>query len=206
MKHFLRWLAKIAGSVITISLLIIFFPHISRLANMLMPDESASAIKTSAVIATRLENTARLETMKVEEDGVLDYDIKAAFLGSVANLTATYTYEASFGIDLSKVELQVSGSEITFILPSPELIQDSLTPKEVYSDEFWYPGFSKADYQSIMDEERIARRTEYLSGEKSAALIEMTQATFEKTIAAWMKELNSTLTVHYQWAQTLSDN
>lgn len=206
MKHFLRWLARIAGSVITIALLIILFPYISRLAQMIMPDESGSAIKTSAVIATRLENTSRLETLKVSEDGVLDYEIRAAFLGSVANLTVSYTYDASFGIDLSKVEMRVSNSEITFVLPEPELLQDSLSPKEVYSAEFWYPGFSKEDYQDVLEEERVARRAEYLSGDKRTTLMDMTQVAFERTITAWMKELNSSLMIHYEWSQTSTEN
>lgn len=206
MKHFLRWLAKIAGSVITIALLIILFPYISRLAKMIMPDEAGSAIKTSAVIATRLENTSRLETLKVSEDGVLDYEIRAAFLGSVANLTVSYTYDASFGIDLSKVEMRVSNSEITFVLPEPELLQDSLSPKEVYSEEFWYPGFSKEDYQDVLEEERVARRAEYLSGDKRTTLMDMTQVAFERTITAWMKELNSSLMIHYEWSQTSTEN
>lgn len=206
MKHFLRWLAKIACSVITIALLIILFPYISRLAQMIMPDESGSAIKTSAVIATRLENTSRLETLKVSEDGVLDYEIRAAFLGSVANLTVSYTYDASFGIDLSKVEMRVSNSEITFVLPEPELLQDSLSPKEVYSEEFWYPGFSKEDYQDVLEEERVARRAEYLSGDKRTTLMGMTQVAFERTITAWMKELNSSLMIHYEWLQTSTEN
>ena len=206
MKPFLRWLANISGSVVVIALLIMFFPHITKFAKKIMPDESGSAIRASAVIATKLENGARLETLKVEEDGVLDYDIRAAFLGSVANLSASYTYEASFGIDLKKVALRLSNSEITFLLPMPELIQDSLSPKEVYSDDFWYPGFSKADYQRVMEDERIACREAYLDGDKGVVLQEATLKAFEETITAWIKEINHNLTIHYEWSQGSATN
>ena len=116
MKALLRWLAKIVGSAITIVLVVVIFPYVSQLAAKLMPDESGAAIKASAILASRLENSARLETMKVEEEGVLNYDIQAALLGSVANINVSYLYEASFGIDLSKVTMQASGNEIVFLL------------------------------------------------------------------------------------------
>ena len=50
MKHLLKWLAKIAATVITIALLIIFFPYISRFARELMPDEAGSAIRARTVL------------------------------------------------------------------------------------------------------------------------------------------------------------
>lgn len=200
MKAFLRWLGKIIGSVVTILLVIILFPHISKLAAELMPDESGAAIRTSAILASKLENSARLETLVVEEDGVLSYDIQAAFIGSVATINASYKYEASFGIDLSKVELQITGNTITFILPSPEVLQDTLTPNEVYRDDFWYPGFSDDDYEKMMENERLARRAYYLSGEQEARLWDSTVAAFEQTIASWMQDVNTNLTFQFEKA------
>lgn len=200
MKAFLRWLGKIVGSVVTILLVIILFPHISKLAAKLMPDESGAAIRTSAILASKLENSARLETLVVAEDGVLSYDIQAAFIGSVATINASYKYEASFGIDLSKVELQISGNTITFILPTPEVLQDTLTPNEVYRDDFWYPGFSDEDYEKLMENERLARRAYYLSGEQEARLWDSTVAAFEQTIASWMQDVNTNLTFQYEKA------
>lgn len=201
MKSFFRWLGKVIGSALTIILVIVLFPHISKLAARLMPDESGAAIKASAILAQRLESSARLETLKVQEEGVLNYDIQAALIGSVANINASYVYEASFGIDLSKVLLQPSGDQLIFILPEPELIQDNLTPKEVYRDDFWFPGFSDSDYEKLMENERVARRDIYLNGEKLEQLKAATIAAFESTIQVWLQDVDAALSFQYEWTK-----
>lgn len=188
MKAFLRWLAKAAGSALTIILVIIFFPFISKLAQSLMPDESGAAIKASAVLSSKLEKSARLETLKVEEEGILHYDIQAAFIGSVADMNVSYRYDASFGLDLSLVTMQINGNEIIFTLPLPELIQDSLTPQEIYRNDFWYPGFSDSDYEKVLEDERLARRSNYLKGENNSILWDASVEAFEKTISSWLSE------------------
>lgn len=194
MKRFFRWLVKVLTSAVTLVLVFVMLPHAVKLAARLMPDESGAAIKASAVIAAKLENSARLETLRVEEEGVLDYSVKPAFLPSVAAITAKYKYEASFGVDLSKVTIQLNGSHLTFLLPDCELIQDSITPTEIYRDDFWYPWIKDEKYEKIFEDERTARRAVYLSGEKSATLWDATTAAFKKTIAAWMQEMNTQLT------------
>lgn len=201
MKSFFRWLGKVIGSALTIILVIVLFPHISKLAARLMPDESGAAIKASAILAQRLESSARLETLKVQEEGVLNYDIQAALIGSVANINASYVYEASFGIDLSKVLLQPSGDQLVFVLPEPELIQDNLTPKEVYRDDFWVPGFSDSDYEKLMENERVARRDIYLNGEKLEQLKAATIAAFESTIQLWLQDVDAALSFQYEWTK-----
>lgn len=206
MKAFFRWLGKVVGSAVTIVLVIILFPYLSHLAATLLPDESGAAIKTSIVLAAKLENSARLETMKVEEDGLINYDIRAAFLGTVASVNISYKYEASFGIDLSKVTMQVSGNEIVFSLPAPEVLQDTLTPAEVYKDDFWYKGFSFEDYEKLLEDERIARRAVYLSGEHEAQLWNSTVTAFEETIAQWLQNVNSNLTFRYLEAGSEEQN
>ena len=206
MKRFFRWLGKIIGSALTIVLVIVLFPHISKLAAKLMPDESGAAIKASAILAQNFESSARLETLKVEEEGVLNYDIQAAFIGSVANINATYTYEASFGVDLSKVTMQIADNELKFLLPEPELIQDNLTPNEVYRDDFWYPGFSDSDYERLMENERLARQAAYLDGENSEQLWNATVSAFESTIATWLKDVNAALTFRYEKAPSPTEN
>lgn len=206
MKAFLRWLAKVIGSAITLVLVIVLFPYVSKLAAKLMPDESGAAIKASAILSAKLENSARLETLKVSEEGVLNYEIKPAFLPTIASIRASYQYDASFGIDLSKVTIRVDGNRLTFLLPEHELIQDSLTPVEVYRDDYWYPGFSDADYEKLMEDERLARRNVYLSGEKESVLWEATVAAFKKTIAPWLQTVNANLVFSYQPAEPSEQN
>lgn len=201
MKAFFRWLGRVIGGALTIVLVLILFPYLSKLAAKVMPDESGAAIRTSAILASKLENSTRLETLKVEEDGVLSYDIQAAFIGSVATINVKYRYEGSFGIDLRKVEMRVNGDTITFVLPHPEVLQDNLTPKDVYRDDFWYPGFTDDDYENLMENERLKRREFYLSGEQEAHLWESSVTAFEQTIAAWMKEIKANFSIKYERAE-----
>lgn len=198
MKALLRWLARIISSVLTISLVIVLFPHLSRIAARIMPDESGAAIKASAILTEKLTNSGRLETLQISADGVLNYDIQAAFVGSVATINAAYQYEASFGIDLQKVKMQATGNEITFFLPEPEVLLDSLTPVEVYRNDFWYPGFSDQDYEALMENERLKCRERYLSAEYQEQLWQASIDAFERTIAPWLTALHGQLTFHYE--------
>ena len=193
MRRFSRWLIKLLTSSFTLVLVFVMLPHAVKLAAKLMPVESGAALKTSAVIAAKLENSARLETLRVEEEGVLDYTVKPAFLPTVAEITAKYRYEASFGVDLSKVTIQLNGNHLTFVLPSLELIQDSISPTEIYRDDYWYPWIKDEKYEKLFEDERLARREVYLNGEKQAVLWEATVSAFEDTIFTWMQELNTHL-------------
>ena len=198
MKAFFRWLARMISSVLTIILVIVLFPHISRLTEKLMPDESGAAIKASAILAEKLSHSSRLETLHIDTDGVISYDIQAAFIGSVATINAAYQYEASFGIDLQKVKMQATGNEITFFLPETEVLLDNLTPVEVYRDDFWYPGFSDQDYETLMENERVKCREHYLSAEYQDQLWQAKVEAFENTIAPWLTSLQAQLTFHYE--------
>ncbi len=202
MKRFLRWILKVFTSALTLVLVFVMLPYAVKLAGRLMPDESGAAIKTSAIIASKLENSSRLETLRVEEEGVLDYSVKPAFLPTVAEITAKYRYEASFGVDLSKVTIELAGDHLTFILPPLELIQDSITPTEIYRDDYWYPWIKDEKYEKLFEDERKTRREVYLRGEQSTALWEATTAAFEKTIVAWMQELNTQLSFSCTQAPT----
>ena len=194
MKSVFRWMARTIGSAVTIVLVIVLFPHASRLAARLLPDESGAAIRVSAVLSSKLENSARLETLQVAETGVIAYEIKAALIGTVADVSIQYDYNASFGVDLQDVQLRIDGKELIFLLPKPELIQDALTPMDVVRNDFWYPGFSDADYQKLLEDERLTRRAHYLTGEGNAVLWDATLKAFSDTIAAWMTEIDSSLT------------
>ena len=197
MRSFFRWIAKVIGSAMTIVLVIVFLPHAARLIGHIMPDESGAAIKASAIIAARMEESARLETYRVEEEGVLNYDIRAAIIGTVANINVRYKYEGSFGLDLSKVQMQAAGNELIFRLPAPEVIQDALTPMESYRDDFWYPGFSDDDYGKLLEDERLTRREAHLTGDKGQQLEAVSQRMFESTIAAWIQSANANVKIRF---------
>ena len=198
MKALGRWIAKVVGGALMLALVFAMLPYVSHIVDKLMPDESGAAIKASAIIATHLEESARLETLKVEEEGVLNYDIQAALIGNVASINVRYTYAGSFGIDLSKVQMQVNGNQIVFQLPAPELLQDSLTPLESYRNDFWYPGFSDDDYAKLLEKERLARRKAHLTGDNGQNLAAISQRMFENTIATWIQNVNGNVEIRFE--------
>ncbi len=200
MKAILGWLARIVAGAITIVLVIVLLPHFSRLAAQLLPDVSGSAIKTSAVLASKLQNSARLETMTVCEEGVIDERITILGNTEIGSISVKYQYNASFGIDLQKVTMQVTGDTITFLMPEPELLQDSLTPLETYRDDFWVVNLDDNAVQKLINDERAARTNTYLMGENADALWQTTIRMFEETIGSWMKNAGNGVTLRYEKA------
>jgi hypothetical protein len=198
MRLLFRWIAKVISSAMTIVLVIVLLPHGARLIGHIMPDERGAAIKASAIIAARMEESARLETYRVEDEGVLNYDIRAAIIGTVANINVRYKYAGSFGIDLSKVQMQIADNELVFRLPAPEVIQDALTPMESYRDDFWYPGFSDDDYAALLEAERLSCREAHLTGDNGQQLVNVSQRMLESTITAWIQAANTDVKTRFE--------
>ena len=121
MKRIGKWLLGLITSALTLVLVIVLLPYAAKWVARIMPDESAAAIRASVVLSQKLEQSAKLETLHVTEEGALNYEVKAAFLGTVASINADYTYEGSFGIDLQQVTMTRDGSVLTLTLPAPEL-------------------------------------------------------------------------------------
>lgn len=196
MKRIGKWLLHILASALTIVLVIVLFPHVSRLLGTLLPDESAAAIRASVILSQQFSQRTHLETLHIIEDGSLNYEVKAAFLGTVASITADYTYEGSFGIDLSQITFSRSGSELTLTLPAPELLLDTLTPSDATVDTSLYPYLDENDYQRVLDEQKETCRARYLSGDESERLWDATIAALEETVSTWLAD-SGRLTIHY---------
>lgn len=204
MKAILRWIGRVVGGALTLVLLVVLLPYASRLAAEILPDTGASAIKVSAVLASNFAESARLETFTVEQEGVLNYDVEASFLGTVSSVSLRYTYQCSFGIDLKKVEFRVSRNQITLVLPEAEVLQDSLRPTEVHRDTFWDVGFSDADYEKLLEDERIARQ-EAILAENEEAIWQATVSALESTFSEWLKGVASSAKVEYVKAEPVQE-
>ena len=197
MKGFFRWISSVLTGSVVLVLVFVMLPYAMKYMSRIMPDESGAAIKASAVLATHLNNSARLETLQVSEEGVLNYEVKPAFLPTVAEITAKYNYAASFGLDLRNVKIQANGNHMTIIFPAFELIQDSITPTEIYRDDYWYPWIKDEKYEQLFETERLLRRDAYLTGEKQQLLLDSSIQAFEKTIATWLNDINGQMTFSY---------
>ena len=187
MKRIGKWLLGLITSALTLVLVIVLLPY-------------AATIRASVVLSQKLEQSAKLETLHVTEEGALNYEVKAAFLGTVASINADYTYEGSFGIDLQQVTMTRDGAVLTLTLPAPELLLDSLTPADITRDSALYPYLDDNDLQRVLEDERVSCRERYLSGERAEQLWDATVAAMEATVLQWMADAGG-FTVRYERAE-----
>lgn len=200
MKAIGKWLAKILATVVTILLVIVLLPHARRLVERVLPDLSDRAVTASQVLAQRFEESARLETMQVSEEGVLTSSTQALFLGTVQQVTIHYLYEASLGIDLRRVGIEARGRTLTLMLPDMEVLADSIAPQRIDRVDFWYP-LTDSQREKMLVIEREACRTRYLEEyATSEDAYQQICRTLDATIAQWLGDVSG-LTIVYEHAE-----
>ena len=77
MKRIGKWLLGLITSALTLVLVIVLLPYAAKWVARIMPDESAAAIRASVVLSQKLEQSAKLETLHVTEEGALNYEVNA---------------------------------------------------------------------------------------------------------------------------------
>lgn len=204
MKRFMKWLGRTVGSAVCIVLVIVLMPYASKLAEKLLPAIDGAAINSSVTLRREMENSARLETVCITEEGVLNSSTSAMLLGEVQSVTVKYTYTASIGIDLTRVGLSVDGNTLTFILPQPEVLADSLHPDEIVRDDFWYP-LTDSRRQELLDAEQAKCLEYYLQSYlNSDDMWQRTVQAFESTIGVWLGNSTNGLTFRFEPEQSES--
>lgn len=197
MRALAKWLGRVIASALTLVLVIVLLPHISQFVSSVLPDLSGAATTASVTLSRSLQETARLETTVVEEEGVLESSTDALFIGEVQKVTVRYTYCASIGIDLTKVQLKVTGNTITLLLPETEILSDSLTPQEIIRDDFWYP-LTDQRLQTLLSEEQQRCREHYLQqNAESDVLWDNIVSSMENTISQWISLGRTGVTIEY---------
>lgn len=195
MKAFFAWIAKVVGAAIALALVVTLLPYTTDLANLIMPDITSAAERTAGEISHSLSQSRRLETIRVNDEGTVsnDFDIGGVYVGGVK---FDYQYNASFGIDLEKVQMIVNGSRITFLLPQPELIMDELIPSNIARRDFLV-NISDSDYEKMKENEKLLCRDRYLTGDRSGQLWEATRSAFADTVESWLTSVDPRLTFEY---------
>ena len=196
MKRLLRYLARVAATALTIVLIVVLLPYASRWASSILPDFGGAALNTSILLSHQMQQSARLETATVEDEGVLNASTNAMFLGTVQNVTIQYMYRASLGIDLRKVEIKVEGSAVTLLLPEIEILSDSLTPVQTVKDDFWYPLTEERRQKLLQDELDKCRErclTEYAASDEAW---QNTVSALSDTVSAWVS--TGGVTIRYE--------
>ena len=196
MKRLLRYLARVAGKALTIVLIVVLLPYASRWASSILPDLSGAALNTSILLSHQMQQSARLETSTVEDEGVLNASTSAMFLGTVQSVTIRYVYRASLGIDLRKVSIKVENDGITLLLPEVEILSDSLDPLQTVKDDFWYP-LTEERRQKLLEDELVKCRerclTEYAASDDAW---QSAVSALSDTVSAWVS--SGGVTIRYE--------
>jgi len=202
MKAFLKWLAGVLGSVLTLLLTIVLLPHAGTFADWILPDAGGNHIQSAAILSQEMKHSARLETMTVEGKGVMIAERKGLLIGTVSTENVSYLYKGSFGIDLSRVQVQIRGNQLTLLLPQPEALMDTAEVLDSDHDGFLdsQVRFSQKELQELLNVEKEKFREQYLTGEYAQALREKTLQMLDATVTTWLKKANSRCTVTYEWA------
>lgn len=199
LKKCAKWAAGIVGFALTITLVIVLFPYISKLALKLLPDLSENHIDKYVILNEQIKQSARLETETVNTQGVAYAEVPAALIKVAATKSVAFNYEASFGIDLREVDLSFQGSRVVFLLPDPVLLNSSIEPvgdpKETGSPAVM------PDTNEMLAKERRKLDAQYLEGKYLEGLRAKSEQAIRDTIISWMSELDGNLTYSIQWAE-----
>lgn len=197
MKAFLKWLGRVVGTALCLVLVIVMLPYASRWAAKLIPDLTGAAMTTSATLSRKLAQSARLECIQADREGILESNVDALLIGTVQSVQIAYDYHASIGIDLSKVEIRTEGSRITLRLPEMEVISDSLTPTKIDRKDFWYP-LTDERREKLLEDERTACRTAELEAAQTEDGWAYVITALESTVSGWMSEESPRLPLQYE--------
>ena len=196
MKRLMHWLARVAATALTVVLIAVLLPYASRWASSILPDLSGAALNTSIRLSHQMQQSARLETSTVEDEGVLNASTSAMFLGTVQSVTIRYVYRASLGIDLRKVSIRVENDGITLLLPEVEILSDSLDPVQTIKDDFWYP-LTEERRQKLLEDELVKCRerclTEYTASDDAW---QSAVSALSDTVSAWV--CSGGVTIRYE--------
>ena len=193
----LRFLLRIVSTALIISLVLVFLPRLTRLVGRLWPDPARTE-RVSELLSHELKDSARLETLTVDDRGVLTATVQAALIGEVQRVTMDYDYHASVGVDLTKVRLSAEDGILTLYLPPFEILSDSLTPTHVDRQDFWYPLTEKRRAQ-LIEEEKASRADAILAEVGSSDDVwNRTVGTLSGLIRSWLGADTWLVTVEIQ--------
>lgn len=199
----LRLPVRILSTALVLALTLALLPHVTRLVGRLWPDP-ARTTRVSEILKHELKESARLELITVDDEGVLTSTVQAALIGEVQRVTIDYQYHASIGVDLNKVEVTGEDGVLTLLLPPLEILSDSLTPVKIDRQDFWYP-LTEKRRSTLLEEERAARAAKALEdAEKDESLKSSALQSLSRMVQSWMGADTWLTTVNIQF-QEMSD-
>ena len=185
MPRALRFPIRILSTALILALAVVLLPRLTRLVGRLWPDPARTE-RVSQVLAREMRDSARLETMTIDEQGVLTATVNAALIGEVQRVTIDYDYHASLGVDLTGAEVTEKDGVIILSLPPIGILRDSLTPTRIDRQDFWYPLTEKRRI-ALLEEEREKRAAAALADvQGSGRLQKDTADRLQRLIQSWI--------------------
>ena len=181
----LRFPLRIVSAGLIIAVALAVLPYVTRLIGRLWPDPSRTT-RASEILLHELADSARLEMLTVDDTGVLTATVEAALIGEVQRVTIDYTYHASIGIDLEKVEVSSKDGILTLQLPPLEILSDDLTPVSVDRQDFWYPLTEKRRSQLISEERAARAETALADANSSKELLNSAVQRLNQLVSSWL--------------------
>lgn len=157
-------------------------------------------VQALTILTHKLEDASMLVTQTVTETGIISNEIMMSETEVAAGVYIDYTYEASFGVDLSKTTIEIKDSKI--IMHLPEMIfydsirMDAIERKTGASTWIQH---SDEEVQALLDARKVECRNSYLTGDYLVELRAASERAVDKTIAEWIKEIDSGITIEYRW-------
>lgn len=106
----------------------------------------------------------------------------------------------SLGIDLRQVTVRAQGHTLILVLPPIEVLADSLTPDTITRSDFWYP-LTEKQRMKLIEDERLSCRERCLAEQiDSPDAWAQTCRMLDATIAQWLDDGSSGLTIIYEQA------
>lgn len=167
-------------------LLVLLFPFLRRGFMNLFPDLRGEITAQCSILKQKLESSSRLEVTTVEEEGVLEAKTRVVLLGTVGKTSIRYRYNASVGIDLSRVEVKEEEDAIVFHLPPWEILNDGITALEVKKQDFFSHAIDKST-EELLEEQRVKCRKQFEpGGGHDEKLWADTTKALEETVCEWL--------------------
>ena len=156
---------RLAVLVGLIALGIVYWGPLSRLLSSLLlgVDYQASA----QLISHQLEEVGELVTLRAIDNGVLNGELKAKFLGTVSQVTVPYQYEIGMGIKLEDVVLTPGENDLTVSVPPAQVLYDSFQVTGEPETKDILRQASQARYQKLQNAQHEECRQQYLSDQES---------------------------------------
>lgn len=186
MKSLLKRFLRIVSLVLIIGVVAAFFPYAQPWITSLLAGVKYQSI--SYQLTHKFEEVGELTVIRYTDTGLMSKSLPAALIGSAATYEAPYSYEISFGFDLSDVEIRAEEKGLSIYLPEIIVLGD--------------PSFKFTDTPKITDpfKQLNETRRKQMEDEQKAECREIYDKDPQYAEQAWESACSKLKELFEQWA------